>query len=93
METHREISKSAENIKEELTYINEQALFADGFDDALIGVDMFSYTAVYDVDKCVDILMKETAMTLEEAQEYFEFNTLNAYMGEHTPKYIKIYNK
>ena len=40
-----------------------------------------------------DILMKETAMTLEEAQEYFEFNTLNAYMGEHTPKYIKIYNK
>ena len=37
--------------------------------------------------------MKETAMTLEEAQEYFEFNTLNAYMGEHTPKYIKIYNK
>ena len=38
METHREISKTAENIKEELTYINEQALFADGFDDALIGV-------------------------------------------------------
>tara|TARA_R100000234_G_scaffold65453_2_gene39890 strand:- start:1663 stop:1944 length:282 start_codon:yes stop_codon:yes gene_type:complete len=93
MEAYKEINKTAENIKEELSYINEQALFADGFDDALIGVDMVHYTAVYDVDKCVDVLMKESGMTFEEAQEYFEFNTLNAYVGEYTPKYIKIYNK
>ena len=93
METYREINKTAENIKEELSYINEQALFADGFDDALIGIDTVHYIAVYDADKCVDILMKENDMTFEQAQEYFEFNTLNAYMGEHTPRYIKIYNK
>lgn len=78
-----------EEIKEELSYINEQALFADGFDDALIGIDMFDYTAVYDNDKCIEILMKDSKMTFDEAQEYFEFNVLGSHMGEFTPRFIK----
>jgi hypothetical protein len=47
------MNKSTEIIKEELSYINEQALFADGFDEALVGIDQSDYVAVYDADKCI----------------------------------------
>ena len=93
METNRKIDGWPEIIKEELSYINEQALFANGFDDALLGIDMLDYIAVYDADKCLDILMQTSDMTREEAEEYFEFNTLGAYMGEHTPRFVKVYNR
>ena len=93
METNRKIDGWPEIIKEELSYINEQALFANGFDDALLGIDMLDYIAVYDADKCLDILMQTSDMTREEAEEYFEFNTLAAYMGEYTPRFVKVYNR
>ncbi len=80
-----------EIIKEELSYINEQALFADGFDDALIGIDQVNYVAIYDVDKCIDVLKETSGMTQQEALEWFEFNTLGAYVGEYTPRFIKVY--
>ena len=48
------MSNWSEAIKEELSYINEQALFADGFDEALVGIDMSSYVAVYDIEKCIE---------------------------------------
>ena len=82
-----------EIIKEELSYINEQALFADGFDEALLGIDAVDYIAVYDAEKCIDILMKTSDMTREEAEEFFEYNTLGAYMGEYTPRFVKVYNR
>jgi len=87
------MNKIIEAIEEELSFINEQALLADGLDAALIGIDMRDYVAVYDVDKCVDILMQTSDMNREEAEEYFEFNTLNAYGGEYTPRFVKIYGK
>jgi len=82
-----------EIIKEELSYINEQALFADGFDEALLGIDATDYIAVYDADKCIDILVETSDMTREEAEEFFEYNTLGAYMGEYTPRFVKVYNR
>lgn len=85
------MNKIVETIEEELSFINEQALLADGLDDALIGIDMRDYVAVYDVDKCVDILIETSGMTREEAEEYFEYNTLGAYVGEYTPRFIKTY--
>lgn len=87
------MNKITESIEEELSFINEQALLADGLDDALIGIDMRDYVAVYDVDKCVDILMETSKMTREEAEEYFEYNTLGAYVGEYTPRFIKTYGQ
>ncbi len=88
------MNKSTEIIKEELSYINEQALFADGFDKALVGIDQSDYVAVYDIDKCIDILMEDMPyMTLDQIIEYFEYNTLGAYVGEYTPRFIKIYEQ
>jgi hypothetical protein len=61
-------------------------LKADGFDAAIIGIDMASERLVYDKQKMVEILSKQ--MSEEDAIEFLEFNTWSAYMGEHTPIYI-----
>jgi hypothetical protein len=79
-------------IKDRLVQANENVLFADGFEEALIGgVEIFHRTiALYDKDKCLDILMKRDGMTWEEASEFFEFNTQGAYVGENTPAFATI---
>jgi hypothetical protein len=61
----------------------EELLKADGFDDAIIGIDEESMRLIYSVSKCIDILCKD--MDEEEAVEYFNFNVKGAYMGEKTP--------
>ena len=66
------------------TFPDEKFLSADGFDDAIIGVDDKSMRLIYSISKCIDILIADD-MTYEEAQEYFEFNTQGAYVGEKTP--------
>jgi hypothetical protein len=71
--------------REDLDY--EGLLFADGFDEAIIGVEERTCVVAYDIDKIIEILMRD--MTEDEAVEYFEFNILGAYVGEKTPVYIK----
>ena len=63
---------------------------ADGFGDAIIGVGERSGSdnvVVYDADHCLKILVGD-GMTYDEAQEYFSFNTLGAYVGEGTPMFV-----
>ena len=43
---------------------------------------------VYDVDKCIEILMKKDNMTQEEAVDFFEYNIVGAWMGEGTPIFL-----
>lgn len=59
-------------------------LFADGFDDAIIGVDESSMRVIYSMAKCIDILVKE-GMSELEAEEHFYHNVYGAYVGEKTP--------
>jgi len=78
------------NRKEiEEKYEDEQMLFADGFDKAIIGVAHIQNKRIvsYDTKKCIKILMKD--MTQEEAVEYFDFNVLGSYVGEYTPAFIE----
>lgn len=66
-------------------------LFADGFDDAVIGLDTTGDIprVVYCVDKMVFILMHRDSMTEEEAVEFIDFNVTSAYLGgEGAPIYI-----
>ena len=72
--------------REAVAEVNEDMLFADGFDDALVGyIERAGMPSIacYDKDKCIEILAKD--MTYEEAVEYFYFNTAGAYVGENTP--------
>lgn len=69
-------------------YSDEEFLVADGFDDAIIGVDDANLRIVYDVFKIISILIQD-GMSTDEAFEYYEYNILGAYVGEKTPLFIK----
>lgn len=64
-------------------YPSEHFLKADGFDDAIIGVDENSMRLIYSVSKCIEILMND--MNREDAVEYFYYNIHGSYLGEKTP--------
>ena len=68
-----------------------ELLVADGFDKAIIGVSTsFNKKSVaYDTSKCIKILMTRDRMSREEAIEYFEYNVVGSYMGDHTPSFIE----
>jgi len=67
----------------------ETFLKADGFDDAIIGVDSQTMRLIYSRSQMVDILVNQ-GMDEDEAIEYLEFNTYCAYMGEQTPIYASV---
>lgn len=61
----------------------DEILLADGFDEAIIGIDVNSMRLIYSVSKCIEILCRD--MDEEEAVEFFDFNVSGAYVGEQTP--------
>lgn len=76
---------------EEVSEYNEDALIADGLDEALIGVAErinLGPVAAYSVEKIYEILMNRDGMTYEEAIEFFDYNIKGAWMGEYTPVYV-----
>lgn len=68
---------------------NNQTLSADGFEDAIIGIDTSNevFRIIYDKQKMADILQERDGMTTEDAWEYLEYNVFGAYVGEGTPIY------
>ena len=66
----------------------------DALDAAIVGVADLSpresgTVFVYDADKCISIIAVENEMSLEDAEEYFSFNTAGAYMGPMSPIFIR----
>lgn len=81
-----------DSIADELAEINPQALLADGLEDAMVGYTVNHHhpvVAVYDIDKCVKVLVERDGMAPEDADEYLSFNTLGAYVGENGPIYVR----
>lgn len=67
-------------LKERLAEIDPDILLADGFDEAFLGLVHRCgqpVVALYDRDIAVLILTRK-GMSLEEAQEHFEFNAIVA---------------
>lgn len=62
---------------------DEMLLKADGFDEAVIGIDSSSMRLIYSVTKCIEILMRD--MSEEDALDHFSFNVSGSYVGEQTP--------
>ena len=80
------------NTREEMQInYEEQLLFADGFDECIIGVsdDFGKMRVVYSIDKMVEKWMLEHGESYLNAREYLEFNTFCAWVGENTPIYVE----
>lgn len=72
--------------------MEDNILLADGFDAALIGTGERCgqpTLAVYDRKKCIEILQGQ-GMSYDEAQEYFDFNVVGAWVGEQTPIFVDV---
>ena len=69
-----------------------ETLVADGLDEAIIGIgrQFNKNLVIYDEDKCIKILMERDGMSEEEAIEFFEFNVVGAYVGDHTPIFVRV---
>jgi hypothetical protein len=70
---------------------NPEALLADGFEDAFVGISRRCgqpTLAVYDCQRGVELLMQREGMTTEEAEEWMEFNVVGAWAGEQSPIWL-----
>lgn len=90
---------SARRLRDHLDaeFTGEPFLLADGFDEALIGVTVGWFAggnrgpvALYDHEKCVQILMSD-GLTEDDAQEHMDYNVTGAYAGDGTPCFAVIY--
>lgn len=66
------------------TFPDETFMFADGFDDAIIGICEVTNRIIYSKQRIIEILMQE-GMEYDDALEHFGFNIAGAYVGEMTP--------
>lgn len=67
-------------------------LLADGLEDAFVGVGRRcgqKDVAVYSIQKAIDVLVTRDGMSAEEAEEYLEFNSIGAWMGDETPVWLE----
>lgn len=64
---------------------DEQFTIADGFEEAVIGVDVVGERIIYSVQKVIDILMERDGMDEQDAIDWYEYNMQSTYVGEHTP--------
>ena len=65
-------------------------LVMDGYNHCIVGVvERFGQTPLvcYDRDKVIESHMSE-GMDYDEAEEFFEFNQIGAWLGESTPCFI-----
>lgn len=74
----------------EAWFADEELLFLDGFDDAILGVDYHDYRIIYSCLKIIEILVAE-GMSEEDAWDHFGYNIAGAYVGEKTPIYCMDY--
>jgi hypothetical protein len=70
-------------------YPELEFLQADGFDDAIIGLEPLSGKVIYDIDLMIEVLVTQEELSHQDAIEYLDYNVLNAYVGENTPIYIQ----
>ena len=75
---------------------NDELLFLDppeDYDHCIMGVAegcAIEARVIYDAGKVIESLMKQ-GMSEDDAEEYFAFNIVGAYVGEHTPLFMHRY--
>jgi hypothetical protein len=82
--------KNYEGVQEDYRMLDDKMITMDGYDDCMLGIcmrfgqdDIVAYDYTKIIQKHID-----DGMTDEEAVEFFNFNQLGAWVGEHTPCFI-----
>ena len=74
---------------------DQDLITMDGYDDCIVGVvTRFGSPPIvcYDRDKIIQRHM-DNGMTLDESEEFFEFNQAGAWVGDSTPCFIDLNGK
>ena len=82
--------RNIEALREVLREINPDMVLFDDMDSAVVGVVRISGVgtiACYDMNLAIQSFMSQ-GMSREEAQDWVEFNVLDAYVGEFTPAFL-----
>jgi len=70
----------------------ENTVVMDGFNDCIIGfLERFGVdvpVVVYDREKVIQKLMDNGIETYEEAEEFYHYNQLGAWVGDGTPAFL-----
>ena len=86
-----QVGEFADQVEEELLFLGEHDE-RKRFEPAILGIaHRFGMQPVvtYDYRKVIDIFAED--MSHEEAQEYFDFNVIGAWVGEGTPIFIEVF--
>lgn len=86
-----------QELKELISELNPDALFIDGFDDAIIGITErhdIGALVVYGEKEIIDKLIQDMDDEDESekelmAIEYYEYNILGSWVGENGPLIVK----
>ena len=62
-----------------------ELLFADSYDDAIMGVDFSTHRVIYSIEKCLEILKTNEGMEEEDAIDHFYYNVAGSSVGDKTP--------
>tara|TARA_Y100000310_G_C20550650_1_gene747893 strand:+ start:313 stop:612 length:300 start_codon:yes stop_codon:yes gene_type:complete len=83
-----------------IDHMGGDVMLADGFEEAFVGLcSRFGMepVAAFDRDKCIEIIIAgsdKNDLTDEElyaeAEEYFEFNVIGAWVGDQTPVFLTL---
>jgi len=66
---------------------SDEAMIADGFNDAIIGVTLDG-NLIYDIDKAVEVVCLDEGANEEDAMDYILYNCVGAYTGTGTPLWV-----
>ena len=82
-------------IIEYIAELNPTAIVLDGLDDAIVGVGHskdLEPRLIYSINIIILTLMGRDKMTHLEAQEFYDYNIIDGYFGEHGPIFLELPN-
>ena len=70
----------------------EGAIILSDLDTAIIGIveDFNGRRILYSKTKILNILMVRDGMTMDEAEEYYDYNILGLYAGDQNPVFLDV---
>ena len=66
------------------------AILLDGLDEAIVGIveDFYGPRVLYSQQKILTILQERDLMTMSEAEEFYDYNIKNLYVGKQNPVFL-----